>query len=137
LVVFAGCQDLGDYPDYPAPKTTTPGTTNGDRPSDIIPIGGRTINGTRDFSCIAGDGIDILIEITDLPVKLLEVTGLPNGMRVSIVPTGDPPVQSYRLRGVPTVPGRYHIGVSLYNRNGDNWCWVTLTVVAGRQAVSQ
>jgi hypothetical protein len=41
------------------------------------------------------------------------------------------------LEGSPTTPGKYQISIDLQNDHGTSRCWVTLTVVAGRQAVSQ
>lgn len=144
LVVLVGCQDLGgDYPDYKATTTTPPangtgGGSNYDRPADTIPYGGRTINGPRDFSCVAGNGVDIILDITNLPVKMGQPIGMPEGMMLANIPQGEPPLQCYHLRGVQTVPGRYHIGFRLYVSQGDNVVWITLTVSeAPRQSVAQ
>jgi hypothetical protein len=143
LVVFAGCQDLGDYPDSTAPKTTTPGTTgtgttgaNG-RPDDYAPTGYRTILSARDLSCFVGEEQDISIQVSYPTGNWLVSSPLPLGMYFEPAQYSNKDGLFLHLKGNPTTPGKYQISIDLKNDHGTSRCWVTLTVVAGRQALSQ
>jgi hypothetical protein len=114
------------------------GTTGANgRPDDYAPTGYSTILSSRDLSCFVGEEQDILIQISYLTSKFWVTSPLPLGMYFDPVRYSNKDGLFLHLKGNPTTPGKYQISIDLQNKHGTSRCWVTLTVVAGRQAVSQ
>ncbi len=138
-VAFSGCQDLSDYPDKTITQPGAGSTQTSTRPDDYVPQGCRTITGPRDLSCFAGEPVEFRIQITAPPGEFVAHSSAPAGMFFH--ENGQYHTEKdgwfVILEGSPTTPGKYQISIDLQNDHGTSRCWVTLTVVAGRQAVSQ
>ena len=136
--VLAGCQTLEDYPASTTAATTTPPGTQDTR-VDYIPPGGPRLIGDRAFEVTANELETVLIPVSDdaAAVKI----GPPGVVGVGVATSG------IRItsegRSVPLIclvgtVGAHYVRLDLRGRNGViSRCWMTLTVVAGRQAVSQ
>jgi hypothetical protein len=139
LVVFAGCQDLGDYPDYTAPKTTTPGTTGTgtDRPADIVPIGGPTVLGDRDLFCETGKDPMFAIEVSSDTIRAWAINSVPKSLYVANDIYEINGKKYMYIKGIPTEVGEFIVPVGI--KNSLNWStvYVTVTVSRAAQSVSQ
>jgi len=138
-VAFSGCQDLSDYPDKTITQPGAGSTQTSTRPDDYVPQGCRTITGPRDLSCFAGEPVEFRIQITAPPGEFVAHSSAPAGMFFH--ENGQYHTEKdgwfVILEGSPTTPGKYQISIDLQNDHGTSRCWVTLTVSAARQAVSQ
>ena len=138
-VAFSGCQDLSDYPDASITQPSAGSTQTSTRPDDYVPQGCRTITGTRDLSCFAGEPVEFRIQITAPPGEFVAHSSAPAGMFFHENRQYHTEKDGWFviLEGSPKVPGKYQISNDLQNDHGTSRCWVTLTVSAGRQSVSQ
>jgi len=135
--VLAGCQTLEDYPASTTGATTTDSTQ--DARADYVPPGGPRLIGDRAFEVTANELETVLIPVSDdaAAVKI----GPPGVVGVGVATSG------IRItsggRSVPLIclvgtVGAHYVRLDLRGRNGViSRCWVTLTVSAGRQSVSQ
>jgi hypothetical protein len=142
LIVFAGCQDLSDYPGTPKTQAQNGADSKetSTRPANSVPQGCRTILSERDLQCFAGVPVEFRIQITPPPGEFCGWSPAPAGMYFD----------SYRqynttkdgwfiiLSGSPKNAGKYQISVDLSNASGTSRSWFTLTVFdAPRQSVEQ
>jgi hypothetical protein len=138
LVVFAGCQDLGDYPDYktPASKTDGPGSSVSGAPVYSGPTEWSFVLG----GYIQGVGIPIPIDAT----KVHTEGSLPSGLTV-LWSRGHVPGEPERKyvcswMGTPNVAGVFEFFLVITNANGQTRVKFVVTIRESqvvRQAVSQ
>jgi hypothetical protein len=136
LVVFAGCQDLGDYPDSTAPKTTTPGTT-GTGTTAGLPV----YSGQTEWEFTVGRSVSGWLIPTEVDTTNVATEGvLPSGVSVNWSRVyRDPDGRQYGASwlGTSTVVGRVEFFLLISNAKGQTRVKFTVNVVTVRQAVSQ